>query len=156
MQPNAFKLLKIIHLALLLGLFVLIGASLFIVLRRLGTVQDESLQRTLQVVCIIVSLGCMLPGFNIFKRKILAARNNSQSADKRMEQYRSACITWWAMIEGPGLLAAMSFLLTGNFAFFALAIVHLLVLFVFTPRKGNIILFLNLNNKEVKLLEGAA
>src|SRR5690242_10978081 len=123
MQPNAFKLLKIIHLALLLGLFLLIAASLFIVVRGLGTAQEnESLQRTLQVVCIIVPLGCVLPGFNIFKRRILAARNNSGSADKRMEQYRMACITWWAMIEGPGLLAAMSFLLTGNFAFFALAI----------------------------------
>ena len=156
MQPNAFKLLKIIHLALLLGMFLMVTVPLFIVLKGTIVAANESLGRTLQVVCILLSLGCVVIGFNIFKRRILAARNNAASADQRMEQYRSACITWWAMIEGPGFLVAISFLLTGNFAFFALAIVHLIILFVFTPRKANIIVFLKLDSKEVNWLEGAA
>jgi hypothetical protein len=155
MQPNAFKLLKIIHLALLLGMFLMVTVPLYIVLKGMA-IADESLGRTLQVVCILLSIGCVVIGFNIFKRKILAARNNAASADQRMEQYRSACITWWAMIEAPGFLAAISFMLTGNFAFYALAVVHLIILFVFTPRKGNIIVFLKLDSKDVKVLEGAA
>jgi len=156
MQPNAFKLLKIIHLALLLGMFLMVAIPLYLVLKGMAVATDESLGRTLQVVCILLSVGCVVIGFNIFKRRILAARNDAASADQKMEQYRSACITWWAMIEGPGFLAAISFMLTGNFAFFALAVVHLIILFVFTPRKGNIITFLKLDSKEVKLLEGAA
>jgi len=156
MQPNAFKLLKIIHLALLLGMFLMITIPLYIVLKGMAVAADESLGRTLQMVCVLLSVACVVIGFNIFKRRILAARNDTASADQRMEQYRSACITWWAMIEGPGFMSAISFMLTGNFAFFALAVVHLIILFVFTPRKANIIVFLKLDSKDVKLLEGAA
>jgi len=154
MKPNAFKLLKILHLALLIGMFLFAMVSLIIVLKGASALTGESFQRTFQVVCIVLSLSCILAGFNIFKRRILAARNSTQPANKRMEQYRSACITWWAMIEGPGLLAGIGFLLSGNFAFFALAVVHILIMITFTPRKGNIILFLNLNSKEVTQLEG--
>ena len=99
MQPNAFKLLKIIHLALLLGMFLMITIPLYIVLKGMAVAADESLGRTLQMVCVLLSVACVVIGFNIFKRRILAARNDTASADQRMEQYRSACITWWAMIE---------------------------------------------------------
>jgi hypothetical protein len=154
MQPNAFKLIKTLHIALLLGMFVFAMVSLVIVLKGASTLTSESFQLTFQVVCIVVSITCTLAGFNIFKRRILAARNSKQPADKRMEQYRTACITWWAMIEGPGLLAIIGFLLSGNFAFFTLGVVHILIMITFTPRKGNIILFLNLSSKEVAQLEG--
>ena len=68
--------------------------------------------------------------------------------------YRTACILWWAMIEGPGIAAGIGFILTGNYAFFALAIFHLLIMLVFSPRKSNITMFLNLSSDEVARLEG--
>jgi hypothetical protein len=68
--------------------------------------------------------------------------------------YRTACIMWWAMIEAPGIVAGIGFILSGNYAFFALAIFHLLTMLVFAPRKANIILFLNLSSDEVARLEG--
>jgi hypothetical protein len=71
-----------------------------------------------------------------------------------MEMYRAACIMWWAMIEAPGIVAGIAFIISGNFAFFALAIFHLLAMLVFAPQKANIVLFLNLNNDEVARLEG--
>lgn len=152
-QPNAFKVLSILHAALLTGMALFNVVSLVVVLSGFPKA-DESLQRILQVICILLSVVFIVAGFNLFKRKMLAARNSVDAGEKRMELYRAACIVWWAMIEGPGLLATIGFLLSGNYAFFALAMVHLLILLAFTPRKANIILLLNLTPQEVERLEG--
>ncbi len=58
------------------------------------------------------------------------------------------------MIEAPGIVAGIGFIISGNFSFFALAVFHLMAMLVFAPRKANIVLFLNLNSDEVKRLEG--
>ena len=71
-----------------------------------------------------------------------------------MALYQTACIIWWAMTEGPGILATVGYLLTSNFAFIALAIFHIVILGAFMPRKQNIIVLLNLNGTEVANLEG--
>ena len=154
-QPNAFRVVRILHTALLISMGMLNIIALIFVLQKFGGKADESFQRILQVVCILLSAACIIGGFTIFKKRIFAARNSLGPAEERMELYRAACIVWWALIEGPGLLAAIGFLLSGNYAFFALSIVHVLILLAFTPRKANIILFLNLNDKEVERLEGA-
>lgn len=156
MQPNAFRLLKIIHTALMAGMFLFVFISLVMVLTHHAGYNNESLQRALQVACVALSIACIWIGFTVFKRKIFVARNSVERAEIRMDGYRSACILWWALIEGPGWLAAICFWLTGNFAFFALAVVHMLILLMFSPRKGNIILFLKLDSREVKVLEGTA
>jgi hypothetical protein len=154
MQQDAFKTLRIIHLAIVAAilLFVIIIMVLF------GTGQlkaiDPSLERTVQVVAVMLSVASLLIGFNLFKRKMMQARNSAEPGEKRMALYRAACITWWAMIEGPGLLAAIGFLITGNYAFIALAGFHILVLLTFMPRKDNIIVLLNLTSEEVARLEG--
>ena len=153
MVPNAFKVLRILHTALFCSMLLFAGVCLFIVLTH-TTVADESFDRTMQLVCILLSFASILIGFRIFKKKILAARNSTAPAADRMVQYRSACIVWWAMIEGPGLLAGIGFLVTANYAFFALVVVHVLILGLFTPRKSNIVVLLNLNAAEVKQLEG--
>lgn len=154
-QPNAFTTLRILHIALLIGMAMFNIVGLVVV--RLGFHKvDDSFQRTLQVVCIVLSTACVLGGFNIFKKRILAARNSMGTGEERMDQYRAACILWWALIEGPGLLATIGFLLSGNYAFLALAVLHILILLVFMPRKGNIIVFLNLTTQEVERLEGNA
>lgn len=153
MQPNAFKVLRILHTALLLSLFLFAAVSLFIVLTH-TTVANESFDRTMQLVCILLSASCILIGFRIFKNKLTAAHNSTAPATERMMQYRTACIIWWTMIEGPAFLAGIGFFLTGNFAFFALLAAHILILFLFTPRKSNIAVLLKLNSKEVDALEG--
>ena len=147
-QPNAFKNLQIIHVALLIGMSVFVLISLYV------HMNNREVERPLQVACVISSLISIVAGFNIFKRKIIIARNSPVPGTKRMEMYRSTCIIWWAMIEWPGLLATTSYILTGNYAFFALAIFHIMILLVFMPRKDNIVVLLNLTSNEVDQLEG--
>jgi hypothetical protein len=153
-QSNAFNQLKTIHIAILISMVMFNVVALVLMLQGLTGLVDESFQRILQVVCILLSFLFIIFGFKVFKKKIFAARNSIEPGEKRMELYRSACIMWWAMIEGPGIIAGIGFIISGNYAFFALAILHLLILLVFTPRKANIILFLNLNSEETGRLEG--
>jgi hypothetical protein len=153
-MPNAFKILKTLHLALLGGMIAFAIISLILTQKGFTAGMDESFERIFQIVCVIASLSCLVIGFNLFKRKMMAARNSLEPGEKRMELYRAACIMWWALIEGPGILATIGYLLTGNFAFIALAIFHILILGAFMPRKQNIIVLLNLNGTEVAKLEG--
>jgi protein-S-isoprenylcysteine O-methyltransferase Ste14 len=154
MQQDAFKALKIVHLGITGGLLIFAGAILFLFQMGKLKATDPSMERTLQVVAVICSVALLLIGFNLFKRKMMEARNSNGSGAARMALYRTACIIWWAMIEAPGLLAVVSFFITGNYAFLALAGFHVLVLLLFMPRKDNIIVLLNLNTKEVAQLEG--
>jgi len=153
-QPNAFKVLRILHAALLISMTVFNIVALVLVVQGIVPAADESFQRTFQIVCILVSAASLIGGFNIFKKRMLAARNDTGPGEQRMGLYRAACILWWALIEGPGLLAVIGFILTHNYAFLALSLLHLACLFVFTPRKANIEVLLNLNAEEVKRLEG--
>lgn len=139
---------------------MLTGLALFGVISCLGleqgfnTVDDEIFNRMFQGVAILVSICMLAIGFNIFKKKILLVRAANGSAKGRMAHYRSACIMWWAMIEGPGLVAFTGYLLTANLSFFILGILHILILLFFYPRKDNIIVLLHLNPEEVSQLEG--
>jgi hypothetical protein len=153
-QPNAFKVLRILHTSLLIGMAMFNIVAFVMMQKGITGKSDESFQRIFQIVCVVVSAASLIGGFKIFKKRILDARNDMGPGEQRMELYRAACILWWALIEGPGLLAAMGFILTHNYAFFALSLFHLLCLLVFTPRKANIIVLLNLNSEEVTRLEG--
>jgi hypothetical protein len=155
-QPNAFKVLRILHTALLIGMAMFNIVALVLMQQGFAGKADESFQRVFQIVCVLVSAASLIGGFNIFKKRILEARNDMGPGEQRMELYRAACILWWALIEVPGLMAAIGFRLTHNYAFFALSLFHLLCLLVFTPRKANIIVLLNLNSDEVSRLEGKA
>lgn len=139
---------------MLTGLGIFAVVCLIISRNRFDPAVDESFSRIFQVVVIVISTAFLIIGLNVFRRKILAARSSSAPAERRMEQYLSACIIWWAMIQMPGILAVIGFLLTLNHSFFFLGLFHILLLFVFMPRKDNIIILLNLNGEEVLKLEG--
>jgi hypothetical protein len=155
-MPNAFKILRTLHLALFMGMLIFAIAGMVVVQQQLLPMADESFQRISQVVCVMVSLSCLVIGFNIFKRKMLAARLLPASGEQRMAKYRMACILWWAMIEGPGLLATTGYMLTRNLSFLALAGLHILIILAFMPRKDNIIVLLNFTAADVAELEGKA
>lgn len=151
---NPFKALKILHTVILCGLAFFTIISLVIMRDEISKDFDKSLEPILQAVAAGASLLSLLIGFNIFKKQLVAARNNGGTAETRMAVYRSACITWWALIDAPGILSIIGFTLTGNYAFIGLVLFHMGLLAIFMPRKDNIILLLNLTSEEVQRLEG--
>ena len=149
-----FRAIRIIHNAFLVGLLFL-AATIFFLVRtgKFPPVGNGSLDRILQIVALLVAGILLMIGFRLFRKKIIAIHQSSDSAEKKLDQYRSACISWWALVEIPGIVAIICFILTSNYAFFALACFHIIVLAFFIPRKDNIILLLKLSIDEVKKLE---
>lgn len=151
---NAFKVLRRLHLSITGGLLLFLIVAIVLEQTGLVAMTDESNERIIEVVAIVISIASLLAGFNLFRRKILQARNSDAPAEKRMAQYLAACVIWWAMIELGGMVAVIGFVLTLNYAFVALGAFHLLLLLIFMPRRDNIILLLQLNADEVNRLEG--
>jgi hypothetical protein len=151
---DSFMALKVLHLSLLAGLSLFAIISFFIAGDEEFLIADESIHRIIQVIIIIVSVSFLILGYRLFTNRIITIRSSTESAPLRMDQYRSGCIIWWAMIEAPGMMSIIGYLLTANHAFLFLSIFHIMVLFLFRPRKENIILLLNLNSEEVMRLEG--
>ncbi|WP_276479632.1 hypothetical protein [Paraflavitalea pollutisoli] len=151
MKQDAIKALKILHLSIAGSL---VAGILVLALVADGPVVDAAMGRTLQAVSVVLSVGVIWMGFNLFKRKLLAARNSSEAGPVRLSLFRTAYIIWWAMIELPGLFAAICFFLTGNYAFLVLAGFHAILLLLFRPRKANIIVLLRLTSDDVAMLEG--
>jgi hypothetical protein len=145
-----FRIFRLIHLTLVVGMSLFAIASLLIVRRSLQPLVTVDVDRNLQIVVVIVSLLALFFGFRTFKNRILKTREANETAEKRISGYRSSCILWWLLIETPGIISFASFIITGNYAFFALGIFHLMILIMFTPRKENIILLLNLQSGELQ------
>ena len=154
-RGDEFRALKILHFALLGGMTL--AVIIMFVLRYTITLNqkfDIATEKIFQVIAVLLSLGGLLLGFNRFRSKVAALRQSLEPAAQRMAAYRTACIAWWALLEMPGLFGGICFFLTGNYAFFALALFQMSLLAVFMPRKENIIMLLNLNSDEVAKLEG--
>ena len=148
-NPPLFRILKVLHTALTIGMLAFAGISFLIVKNGILTdVLDPSLDRILQVIAISLSGLLILFGFRLFNKRVMTIRNSELSAVEKMNQYRAACITWWAMIEGPGLFAFVCFLLVPNYAFLVLGCFHIAILALFMPKWSTLPLLLNFDVNE--------
>ena len=138
-----YQSLRLLHTALVFGIVLFVSVIFFIVFKRSGSLVDISLDRILQVIAVLFTGASLFIGFRLFNNRILELRRSILPVRAKLEAYRTACIIWWAMIEGPALFAAVGYYLTGNAAFFALALFHIAILVVFMPRRDNFKLLLN-------------
>ncbi|WEK36757.1 MAG: hypothetical protein P0Y53_04515 [Candidatus Pseudobacter hemicellulosilyticus] len=152
--PNYFRTLRLVHLGMIFGLLLFLVMGILTLETGMYHPFAPELDRTLQVITILLSAAATVVGFNVFKRKILAARNSDGPAAGRIRLYMSACFLWWALMDAPAMLALLCFFMVGNYAFVALAGFHLLVLLLFMPRKQNIIVLLQLTEADLGQLEG--
>lgn len=148
-----YQSLRLLHTALVFGIVLFVSVIFFIVFKRSGSLVDISLDRILQVIAVLFTGASLFIGFRLFNNKILELRRSILPVRAKLEAYRTACIIWWAMIEGPALFAAVGYYLTGNAAFFALALFHIAILVVFMPRRDNFKLLLNLKDTEMGELD---
>ncbi|HTE23049.1 hypothetical protein [Flavitalea sp.] len=152
-RTNFFQVFRLIHLAQVLVVTIFGIATLIIVRKELQEPVESSVDRALQVIVVVFSGLMLFFGFKLFKNRILKIRESRINAEKRIADYRTACMVWWVMIEVPALISFACFMITGNYAFFALGIFHLMILIMFAPRKDNIILLLNVSSQELQEIE---
>ena len=139
-KENAIKALNILHKAFLMGQLIFAALAVFLVFTKTIVAPLAALDKTLQVIAVVLAAGGFFVGSAIFKKKLMQIQEMQTGANEKFEVYRSASITQWALLEGPCLFSILCLILTGNYAFLALAVVLILLFTVLNPDKNKITL----------------
>ena len=144
-----FRTLQIIFLGLISGQILFGLFSLFLnQMEDWKPVAAELMQVLMYVVPAFV-IGGYLGGKILFKRSMKAAQNKAGLSEK-LAEYRSACIVRYALLEGPSMLALISYLITGEISFLVMAafIIAIFLTIIPTPQKAATDLELNLTDEQ--------
>jgi len=148
-----FKSIKIVHIALVIGVVFFILISVFLQIKGFGTVAPE-IDNILLFVVPIFALGGIFASNFVFKKRLNEIRKKSNLKEK-MEEYRSALIVKLALIEGPSFFAVVTYLLTGNYIYLGLAVILIIVFLIYTPNKTKFINDLELAKNESDLINNS-
>src|ERR1700754_364277 len=118
-QGSTLKILNLMHKALLTGQILFAGVCFYLVYSKTFLPPAKDMDKTLQVIALILSAAGIYTGMMLFKRKLMQLREMPSAAKEKLALYRGACITQWALMEGPCIFCIACFLLTGNYAFLA-------------------------------------
>lgn len=152
-QSSAMRALSILHLTILIAQIIFAVVVVVLVSSKMVSLKGKEVDSILQVVAIAVAAAGFFIGTKKFKKSLQEIRESTMGAQKKFEKYRSASILLWAMIQGPSVLCIISFFLTGNFAFMALAAVLIFLLFIFGPTRQKLTLFLGLSEQDIDNLQ---
>jgi len=147
---NYIKSLKIVHIALVLGIVFFALISILLQSKGFGDLGEEIKNILLILVPIFVAFGILASRF-IFKQRIKTI-DKSFSLKKKLENYRSALILKFALIEAPSFFAIVSYLLTGDYIFLVLVVILIVVFIFYTPSLTKSINDLELSRVESDIL----
>jgi hypothetical protein len=150
--PNTspFRELQVIYRALLYTQIVCwVIALLLVQFKVLVPFAAESLDRLLQVIAVFYSFIAVIVGLQLFRRRLENIRQYELPARDKINQYKSASIVQWALLEGAGIFCIISYVITGNWSFVALAIMLLAVFGGLNPFKQKVMLQLRLSDTDV-------
>ena len=147
-----FTSLKILHIALLIGQILFAGVSYF--LHQSGGLQFNmgELAPMLKILVPILILGASLGSQFLFKFKIREAISK-ESLSAKLVGYRIALVLQCAILEGASLFSIMSYLLTADIWFLAMAAIVIVVFVLQAPNQQKVAMVLQLNNQEKQILE---
>jgi len=123
-----FKSIKIVHIALVIGIVFFTLISVFLQISGFGTVGQEINNGLLLLVPIFALIGIFASNL-VFRKKLKGIREKSNLKEK-MEDYRSALIIKLALIEGPSFFTVVAYLLTGNYIFLGIVVVLIIVFLI--------------------------
>lgn len=148
-QAVGLRSLLKIHKAMLIGQLLFAGIAFYLVYSKTFTNEFQYLNQILQVIALVFSAAGFYIGSLLFKKKLLQARETLTDIKDKWTLYRAACMIQWALLEAPCIFVIICFLLTGNYAFLALA-VSLIVLFaMMAPTKLKIVFQLQMSETEI-------
>ncbi len=137
MQPTPpyIKMLKILHLALLIGQVLLSLAMFSLVYFNISQMFElESMSQEILIATIILTAIASLGGNGFFNKKLAAIQQNDLPVAQKLEAYRAANLIRWAMMEFVVILCCVLFFLTGNY--YILLVVAIMIVFFFTTKPG--------------------
>ena len=148
-NAGILKALQIIHKAMLLGMVLFATIAFFLNYSGNFPPSLQSYDKVLQVIAILLALSGFFIGNALFKKKIFQLRDSQESFENKLPVYRSACLVQWALLEAPALFSIIGFLLTGNYAFLALAGALVLLFVINTPTKIKMAMLLQVPEEEI-------
>ncbi|NNF22508.1 MAG: hypothetical protein HKN67_11245 [Saprospiraceae bacterium] len=145
MESNTLKDLKILHLALVLGMLVVATLIYFLSdpemnVLRINLQVDEALALLLAVANLI--------GVSYFHNKRLPGIQSMDSIEEKWINYRALQIMKYALVEGAGLIAIVIFFGKGNLLLLIIALVLTLTLYLMKPTRERTARDLNLTVEE--------
>ena len=146
------KALNILHKALISGQVVFGAIASYLVYANLFVSNQKNLEKPLQLIAVLLSVGGFIVGNLIFKNRINNVIGTKESIVTKMEVYRTACLVQWALIELGCLFSIISFMLTGDYSFLFLAGALVLTFAMLSPAKDKIVFQLQLTDEEAAQL----
>jgi hypothetical protein len=147
-----FRALLIIFLGLITGQILFGLVCLF-----LNQMEDwqpvaAELKQVFMYVVPVFIIGGYLGGKMLFKRSMKAAQNKAALSEK-LAEYRSASIVRYALLEGPSMLALISYLITGELSFLVMAAFIIAIFLTIIPTPQKAISDLELDGNEASRLD---
>lgn len=99
-----------------------------------------------------VAVAGLASSILIFRVKIRIARS-IEDFKPRLLAYQRALIISWALLEGPALLAAIAYLISGEMFFFYIAVMLIVILFFSRASRQKLVVDLQLGSIERLLIE---
>ena len=146
----AFKILSILHKGLMMGQILFPAVCIYLVYTNTILPTAKELDKTLQIVALVITAGGIYGGISFFKKKLITIRAMQADAKEKFALYRTACLIQWALLEGPSIFCTIGFFLTGNYAFLALVLVILFVFVMTAPSKLKMQLQLQISEAELE------
>ena len=146
----AFRALKLIYYALNTGLMLFFFVGIFLNDRTIPEFKDGV---DILTLVNILLLG-MIPVGNMISGRKLAAIEAGDPFARKFEQFQSAMIIRWAMIEGVALFSIVGLIVLQDGKQLVIFVICILILSMNTVSKEKVIKLAKLNAEEARSLEG--
>jgi hypothetical protein len=148
---NNFATFKLIHKGMLLGQVIATIIFLVLIVSKKQSPSFFEYDRVFQIVALLFTGLTFFVGNILFKKKINAIKLGAQfNTQQKFEQYRTASLLQWALLEAATLFNGIAYFLVGNYAFIVLASVIILLFAMQAPNKTKMALQLGLPLHEVE------
>lgn len=150
LQPRmAYRTIRIIFYSLNTGLLIFFMVGVYLNGMQIPAFQDEI---DILTIVNILLLGSIPAGYVISSRK-MEAIDPADSFPRKFEQFQTAIIIRWAMIEGTALFSIVGLILLQDSKQLVIFVICILVLSMNTITKEKLIKGAKLNQEEAKALD---
>ncbi len=149
-QPRvAFRMLRVIFYSLNTGLLIFFMVGVY-----LNDMQIPGFSQEIDILTVvnIFLLGAIPAGY-IFSNRKMDAIDPGEPFQKKFEQFQTAMIIRWAVIEGTALFSLVGLILLQDAKQLVLFVICILVLSMNTITKEKVTRSAKLNTEESKALE---
>lgn len=157
-KPSDIKALTILHKALLTGqaLFLLVASLVAFMGNSISTSSLKAYPNQIILICIGAGIAGYVAGNVLFKKKLEQIKNDNKSLSEKFNDYRSACIVRWALVEFATLFCIILFLVSRVNALTIVAVALIILFFTTRPSLEKTASDLNVSENEIEQMNAGS